>query len=261
MSQMPRHGATSKEDGSYRVAGMPGPGLVAVRFVDGYLTANERDDEFGIKEVTIPTIPMPTINYTAIARIDPAKGVESVKRDVTLDPGWTFTGTVLGPDGRPLAGAWAIGLDSREGPWERHEPMKTAEFTVRRFNPRQPRPILFQHPKKGLVGVAQPPKNKGDSITVQLRPGATVTGRLVDQNGRPRAGVELNVQRRPKGDRPAKRMSLFPSRTSKRISRVGSASRVCCPGTNSPVRRKRHLPLGEGLRSGETKDLGDVTIE
>ena len=91
---------------------MPGPGLVAVHFVDGYLRAPERDDEFGIKEVFIPTIPLPTMNYTAIARIDPAKGVESVKRDVTLDPGWTFTGTVLGPDGKPLAGAWGIGLTS-----------------------------------------------------------------------------------------------------------------------------------------------------
>ncbi len=106
-------GATVNEDGSYRVAGMPGPGLVVVRFVDGYLRAHERDDEFGIKEIFIPTMPLPTMNYTAIARIDPAQGVESVKRDVTLDPGWTFTGTVLGPDGQPLAGAWGLGLTSR----------------------------------------------------------------------------------------------------------------------------------------------------
>ena len=45
-------------------------------FVDGYLRANERDDEFGVKEVFIPTIPLPTMNYSAFARIDPARGVD-----------------------------------------------------------------------------------------------------------------------------------------------------------------------------------------
>ena len=73
--------------------------------------------------------------------------------------------------------------------------MKTAEFTVSGYNPRRPRPIIIQHPEKGLVGVAQPPKDRGDSITVQLQPGAAVAGRLVDANGRPRTGVELVVYR------------------------------------------------------------------
>ena len=43
--------AATNEDGSYRLAGMPGPGLVAVHAADGYLRAHERDDEFGVKEV------------------------------------------------------------------------------------------------------------------------------------------------------------------------------------------------------------------
>ena len=187
--------------------------------------------------------------------------MESVKCDLTIDSGGTFTGTVLGLDGRPLAGAWAIGLDSREGPWERHEPMKTAEFTVRRFNPRHPRPILFQHPKNGLVGVAQPPKNKGDSITVQLRPGAMVTGRLVGQNGRARAGVELNVQRRPRGIAQPNEFRYFPQRfTTDQQGRFRIEGLL--PGYEFAVSDgKGYLPLGEGHRSGEAKELGDVTIE
>src|SRR5262249_28023982 len=113
-----------------------------------------------------------------------------VKRDVTLDPGWTFTGTVLGPDGKPLAGARAFGLN---GPvWDR-EALKTAEFTVRGFSPRRSWDVLFRHPEKGLVGVAQAPKESGGSVTVRLEPGAAVTGRLVDADGKPRAGVELEV--------------------------------------------------------------------
>ena len=188
--------AAIDKDGSYRLAGMPGPGAISVDYVPGYLRANERDDEFGVTEIYVAGIPAPTMNYGAIARIDPATAAKSLKLDVTLDPGWTFKGTVLGPDGRPLAGAWGIGLS----PEVHHrgqglEVMKTAEFTVSGYNPRRPRPIIIQHPQKGLVAVAQPPKDPGDSITVQLQPGAAVAGRLVDADGRPRPGVELFVYR------------------------------------------------------------------
>src|SRR5262249_21955369 len=158
------------------------------------------DDEYGTKETEIYTSPRQLgllINYTALARIDPAKGADAVKRDITLDPGWTFTGTVLGPDGKPLAGARAFGLHDRG--WS-FEPMKTAEFTVQAFNPRRPRDVFFRHAEKGLVGVAQPLKESGGSVTVRMEAGATATGRLVDADGKPRAGVELGVRFRHKGD-------------------------------------------------------------
>ena len=77
-----------------------------------------------------------------------------MKRDVTLDPGWRIKGTVLGPDGQPLAGAQSFDLDRRSY-WER-ERMKTAEFTAWR-HPRRAWDVLFQHPEKGLVGMARPP--------------------------------------------------------------------------------------------------------
>jgi RNA polymerase sigma factor (sigma-70 family) len=262
--------AAADEDGFYRLAGMPGPGLVAVpyplgvvgvRFVDGYLRANERDDEFGVKEIYLPTIPVPTMNYSAIARIEPATGARSVKRDLTLDPGRTFKGRVLGPDGRPLAGAWGIGLTSQVIFLERDfEVMKTAEFTVSGYNPHRPRPLLFQHPETGLVGVAQPPQNEGDSITVQLRPGATVEGRLVNPDGRARPGVELGILRRHKEPAQPNAVIYFPTR-----SQTDQQGRFRINGL-LPEHEfilhegKGERPLGEGLRSGETKDLGDVTI-
>ena len=217
--------------------------------MNGYLRANERDDEFGIKEVFTSDNTSTHDELHRHRRIDSAQGVESVTRDVTLDPGWTFMGTVLGPDGQPLVGAWGIGLASRSNrssDWP--EVMKTAEFTVSQFNPHQPRPLLFQHPQKGLVGVAQPPKNKGESITVQLRPGATVTGRLVDTDGRPRPGVELVVWRRYKELAQPRDYAYFPPRPNKtdqqgrfRIEGLLPELRV------HPVRRKRPSALGEGL--------------
>jgi len=254
--------AATNEDGLYRLAGMPGPGLIAVHVDGGYLRAHERDDEFGVKEVQIPAIPIPTLNYSAIAWIDPPEGVESVKRDVTLDPGWTFTGTVLGPDGKPLAGAWGLGLSTRNIDGRGLEVMKTAEFTVSQFNPHQPRTLLFQHPQKGLVGVAQPPKNKGDSITVQLRPGATVTGRLVDTDGRARPGVELVIWRHYKERAQPSEYAYFPPQRNRTDQQGQFRIEGLLPGYEFGLYDGKggYLPLGEGLGSGQTKDLGDVTI-
>jgi len=41
---LPNH-VTAREDGSYRVVGLPGPGLVAVSAMDGYVRVPEGDDE------------------------------------------------------------------------------------------------------------------------------------------------------------------------------------------------------------------------
>src|SRR5262249_43376710 len=106
-------GVFAKEDGSFRVVRVPAPRLVAVPGRQGYLTANGGDATEGTRTSPSDTAPYaitPPASYGALARIDPPRGSDSVRRVVTLDPGWTFTGTVLGPDGRPLAGAWGMGI-------------------------------------------------------------------------------------------------------------------------------------------------------
>jgi hypothetical protein len=256
---MPYTYFAAKEDGSYRAVGLPGPGMVAVYYPKDssgtYLWAREREDEYGLKEAYLETAPYQVLgwdNYRALARINPARGAGAVKRDVTLDPGWTFTGTVLGPDGRPLAGARGFGLNGAV--WDR-EGMKTAAFTVRGFSPRRSWDVLFRHPEKGLVGVARPPKENGGSVTVRLEPGAAVTGRLVDAAGQPRAGVELVVLCRLKED-----LHWEPVQTDRqgrfRIQALlpGYEFRLEVKGD------KGEVPFG-ALRSGQVKDLGEVRMK
>jgi RNA polymerase sigma factor (sigma-70 family) len=253
-----------KEDGSYRVVGLPGPGLLAVRFgEDGYLRASERDDEYGRQspEGDLDTFPVSLmlIYYHAVASVDPAKAARSVNRDLTLDPGWTFTGTVLGPDGKPLAGARGFGLTnmaSRAG-WD-GEARKTAEFTVRAFNPRRPREVFFQHPETGLVGVVQAPKENGGAVTVRMEPGAVVTGRLVDADGRPRAGVELELTFRRKEGVEASGSPQRIQTDREGLFRIGAL----LPGYEYRLSDRRgDLLIGHALRPGETKDLGDVQVK
>ncbi len=255
------HTVPVKEDGSYRVAGLPGPGLIGVlHHPSSYLRAPDRDDECGTKKGSLNTAPFHvsfTSNYNALAPVNPERGAGPVRRDVTLDPGWSFKATVLGPDGKPLAGARVQNLNSYRTGWEA-EGLKTAELTGW-FNPRRPREFLVWHPEKGLVGVVHPPKENGASITVRLERGAAVTGRLVDAGGKPRAGVELEVQFRGKGL--GSWFTYLPERV--RTDREGRFRVEALPG-GYEFRLSDEaggLPLGGALRPGETKDLGDLRMQ
>jgi RNA polymerase sigma factor (sigma-70 family) len=252
----PPGGAAVKPDGSYRIAGLPGPGLVLV-FCDtrDYLRFADRDDEFGSKgptEMASLAFGIEGSNCGAVARVDPARGADSAKRDVTLDPGWTFPVAVQGPDGQPLTRARAFGLD------EKRPERKTAELTVRVLSPRRPGAVLVQHLEKGLAGVARPPKEKGRPVTVRLEPGVTVTGRLVDADGRPRAGVELNLAfGRTEG-------VVWRPYAPERVRTDGEGRfRIAAllPGHEFRLSDDQGELFFRGARPGETKDLGEVRLK
>jgi RNA polymerase sigma factor (sigma-70 family) len=267
-------GVETKADGSYRLVGLPGPGLVAVWHYANYRRAPDREDEFGTKESSLNTAPYTLgidsppntpSNLAALARINPSKGVDSVKQDVKLDPGSRIkvTGTVVGPDGQPLPGARTFGLDGQNF-WH-HKGMKTAEFegSFVSGQPLDP-PVLFQHLEKGLVGVAEAPKGKSGSITVRMEPGATVTGRLVGADGRPRRGVELRVTFHPWGSGKgwASWFDYSPGRI-KTDQEGRFRIEALLPGYEFNLYDNRgELPFGgDGLRSAETKDLSDVQLK
>src|SRR5262249_43904873 len=156
-------------------------------------------------------------------------------------------------------GARSFGLDGWSD-WERGGGvMKSAEFTVREFNPRRPRDVFFQHLEKGLVGIAQPPKENGGSVTVRMEPGATVTGRLVDADGKPRAGVDLEVSFRTK-ERPRWRGYSPATIRTDREGRFRLAALL--PGYQFRLQAdKGVMEFGRTLRSGETMDLGDWSFK
>lgn len=254
-----------KPDGKFRVVGLPGPGILKVLAGEHeqYLTALERDDADGSKTTSLGTDPFHCSTYdaNAIARIDPPQDATSFKRQVVLDPGETIKGQLVDPDGKPVQGAHSHGLTRNAG-WE-GPPLKTAEFTLSQYNPRRPRRVLFRHHERSLVGVLEPPKDANKPITVHMQPGATVTGRLVDADGQPRPNVEMDISGRDhKGD------SLgFPLPNKVKTDSAGRF-RVegLFPGFHYELEVGRGfvrdmLQFGDGLRSGETKDLGDVQLK
>ncbi len=258
----PTWGVATKADGSFRLVGLPGPGLIAVFYTGQHLPAQHRDDEYGSTEPFIDAAPRSLgllRNYTALARIDPAVGARSIKRDVTLDPGSTFKGRLEAPDGSPLIGARSFGLTDRD---DGQTVLKNAGFTVWAFDPRRPRDVFFQHPEKGLVGMLEPPKETGGTVLVKMKPGSTISGRLVDADGKPRADMKMKVRFRLRGNALHLDSADFFSNhiATDRDGRFRAVGLL--PGHEFSLKdyESGELPLGKAPAPGQTKDIGDVRM-
>jgi RNA polymerase sigma factor (sigma-70 family) len=248
-------GGRVEADGSYRLLGLPGPGVIAISGGGNYLPARERSDEYGAKGLSQDEFPDTFRNGSTIAvcRVNPPSGAPAFKRDLTVDPGWKFTCTVLGPDGKPLAGARTCGPNGRF--W--FEGAMPAVFTAW-ANPHFPLDIVCQHVKKGLIGVAKAPSKDGEAITVRMQPAATVVGRLVDTAGKPRASVELELEFQPK---PLNGWTHYLPEPIKTDPEGRFRIALLAPDLDYRLSDGQSvLQFGTGLQSGETKDLGEVRI-
>ena len=190
-------------EGRYRVVGLPGPGVVTAKGFDrSYrlgagaeeITAIEGPQSMRLQEGTLPTYnQIHPDDFHAVAEVDPPADAESFSLDLTLDPGQTLTVRLEDPDGAPLTG---VRVASRfPDAWGYDEPLEGNRVTLLGLDPARPRPIAFQHPDLGLGGVLMGGGEGDDGDrTLTLRPCPTITGRLVDAEGRPVAGdvhVEL----------------------------------------------------------------------
>jgi RNA polymerase sigma factor (sigma-70 family) len=257
------------EDGSFTLVGLPGRGLLAAkggqqdhgRFVMGSgadkITGAVRNFNF----VTEPHGCMALL-FNTVVEINPAEDSASFSTDIMLDPGVTVTGTVLGPDGKPVEGA------TIDGSWGRslHVPhLDSAQFTLTGIDAQSPRPFFFSHRAKRLGAAVLIRGDEPKTFTVQLQLCATLTGRIVDEDGVSQPGRtvfgfleggQLNLKEGWGG--------FFSGKTDKegrfRIDRV-------MPG----VKVTAHVEVGSSLAGlgikplslepGEIKDLGDLTIK
>jgi hypothetical protein len=121
----PYDNVRTAEDGSYTLLAIPGPGLLLFlaeetdRYARTEVINNDalRRDLVAFDRRTTPS------RFHAILRINPSeKATRATVHEVTLEPGVTRPGTVVGPDEKPLAGVFAAGLSpidiSRTSPFK-----------------------------------------------------------------------------------------------------------------------------------------------
>jgi protocatechuate 3,4-dioxygenase beta subunit len=184
------------KDGSCKLIALPGRGFLAIRAKeDRFLAARgarlEEQSLFLMRDSLYP----PSLDwFHAIVPIDPsAEDATSQVLDIVLEPGRRVSGSVLGPDGRGLAGAGVAGLGSLY-PMNKELALSDSRFTVCGLEPDKPRTVVFWHQRTGLARALVIRKDDKTPLTVRLESRGIAIGRLVDAAGQPRQGIEVLPQ-------------------------------------------------------------------
>jgi RNA polymerase sigma factor (sigma-70 family) len=259
-------------DGSFACTVLPGPGVIAVMVLrdrrDLYLPAcigprelfkafkvgTEERSPFGTRDILL--LPQDSMagwhmlaqnDFQAIVPVNPEKDEKVIERDLILERATRLTGSVVGPDGKPVAGARIAGL--KEG--QDWESVDGADFTMLAPNPLRPRPLVVEHPEKKLVGTLVVTGTEKGPLQVRLEAWAVVTGRLVI-DGVPPAQSEIRFS--------------GPNNLDKR-AHTDKEGRFRVEGLIPGARYSAWVSTGGGLavkdltlRPGETKDLGTVAV-
>ncbi len=102
-----------------------------------------------------------------------------------------------------MAGRWpghASAAASSIGPTCDSRPLPGDELAFSHEEPGQEETIVFFQEQRSIGGVVVLKGDEPDPVRVVLHRTGTVTGRLVDDQGMPRADVYLNVTRHLSGD-------------------------------------------------------------
>ncbi len=202
--------AFREPDGTYSGGVLPGPGAIFVRMAGKrYRPASvdphefftgkpggtlETDGEYGNRRTIMTAhgtgfVPTPQAQFQAIVLTNAPEGSGPLTLAVALEAEDRRAGTILGPDGQALVGAVVDGL----GPMDREPsgPLTSAEFRVEGLVPGLTRRLTFTHEARRLSGLLLLRGDEPGPFVVRLRPWATLTGRLVDEEGKPRQGVRM----------------------------------------------------------------------
>jgi hypothetical protein len=178
-------------DGSFRVVGLPGRGLIAAMYIGGgkqYLTG------MGLTKVvstldTLPVVPDGMLgHFNTFSDVDLPKEATTFHHDLALMSGVTRTVRVVDPQGRPLAGA-RIKLQPHVT--NLSEPQQSAEFQVEALGPDETRLLVAFHDGLKLAGSVDVQAKQEGVTELKLLPWGSLVGRLVDEDGAARAKVDI----------------------------------------------------------------------
>src|SRR5262249_61929143 len=195
---------------------------------------------------------------------DPAAGTELVTVDMQFDPGRSISGTIVGPDGSPVAGCTIARLTAAHDP---RTILTDAKFTAVALDPERPRTIAAISPDRKLARAMKVSGTEPAPVVLKLQPTGTVTGRLIDNEGMPGARAQGRGSYRDNVlNALEQKDNFFPSAWAEtdadgrfRAEGVAAGQRF---GVGFEV-RGRMLDAGSKVREltlapGESKDLGDI---
>ncbi len=236
----------TERDGSFRVVGLPGRGLVSAIFLgasDQYLSAIGRDEDLRL----VPNAMQSQFNTSSAVNLPNDK--TSVHRDLALERGIARTIRVVDPDGRPVVGARIQG-QSRVSNWSK--PRETAEFRVEGLRRGETRRMHARLDDRRLAGWVEFLADGQDTVELKLQPWATVEGRLVDDHGDPRSNVDLVV------DPGYERNTVTDSHGRFRMDGLVPGLPIKIWASPMGGFLSGRIDRSQVLKPGEINDLGDV---
>jgi hypothetical protein len=258
--------ARTAADGSFTLLGLPGQGVVVAAVADftqagRYLMARGLDQvkgkRYGHDLDTVPTLCDPK-QYNALVEVRPARDARSIIQDIVFDPGRTVSGTIVGPDGKPVTG---VTIDSAFGVWFEAKDLPTATFRIPGIDPKHPRAFWFRHRGKNLGAAVVLRGDERMPVTVRLQKCATLTGRLVDDDGQPRDSWLMgDLHRGQLGTSTG--VGFFSARPGKdgrfRIEGIIPGLTFGLWAGKNASMFDQHLVPKMKLDAGQVKDLGDL---
>jgi hypothetical protein len=186
-----------RPDGTFRLLGLPGRGLVAARATGGSyrigVTASKIEGM--TKDGRYPTFFAREIqNAGAIQEINPAAGTPSVTCDLVVDPGGTVQLSLVDGAGKPAGPCVVLFYPAPNTVMYGTAPDST--FVLKGLAPNESRHLWILQPQRriGKVFFFHYDEKGASTLTVTLEPYATVKGRLLDEDGAPLKHVRLRTR-------------------------------------------------------------------
>ncbi len=192
------HYEYTDQDGKFRIRGYPGRGIVTAGGGHDFLEGIGADQITGLKPDEVFESLYDTRGFSPYIRnttieVDIPEGAETIECELRLVKGKSREVHVVGPDGRPQNGIQASGLANQiENPIKE---IKDSHFQVTNLFPGEKREVVARFVPEKLMGMAVITAEGDGPVILKLVPWASVTGRVVDEQGNPRSrGLTIELE-------------------------------------------------------------------
>jgi len=248
--------AQTQPDGTYRVAVLPGEGILSVRTRDGRYRTGA-----GFDQIKHPHPDVTAGRFNAAREINLTDQATVGAADFLLDPGNSLRVTCVDPEGKALA----VNVMGQSADRTGFTELRAGSFDATGLSQKEGRLlyIINRDRKLGKAIWLSPEQIAGEKLLVKLEPMATISGRLVSADGDPIRNnlILANVVVDPSTRSETGVLAAFSDRD-------GRFKLDLPAGCNFKISAAARSPATYGLLkkdfsvvSGTNVDLGDVHLD
>jgi hypothetical protein len=268
----------TEADGRFRLTVIPGPGILHVQalerdYLPAKLAAEHDNDEIILLDMGTLKVFRTSgqggasrpewLQAYRVLRI-PADA-KTFTADMVVDPGVSQVVKIVGADGKPVSGAWVLN-ERRSGGLLKPLP-GGAEVTIHALDPDHPRRIFARHDEKHLAGSVQLDGKETGPATLKLEATATVTGRVIDKEGKPLKDHRVTARYENSGPGFALNLradSALPISTDAQgrftLTDIPAGLSVHFEAHSKTSATLSHRTPEHTLKPGQTLDLGEMKV-